>query len=79
MLPFEFLFRDIKNNDLSIPQTSDTAFSSFDSFNNNKMKSNLSKEEVKALYDLRKQLVIQKADEGNTVGITEKSAYINKM
>ena len=40
MLPFELLFRDIKNSDLSIPQTKavkskilDTAFSSFDSFN----------------------------------------------
>ena len=59
----------------------DTAFSSFDSFNNNKMRSNLSKEELKALHNLRKQnhLVIQKADKGNTVVITEKIAYINKM
>ena len=88
MLPFELLFRDIKNTDLSIPQTKvvkskilDTAFSSFDSFNNNKMRSNLSKEELKALHNLRKQkhLVIQKADKGNTVFITEKNAYINKM
>ena len=88
MLPFELLFRDIKNTDLSIPQskavkskTLDTAFSSFDSFNNNKMRSNLSKEELKALHNLRKQkhLVIQKADKGNTVVITEKNAYINKM
>ena len=59
----------------------DTAFSSFDSFNKNKMRSNLSKEELKALHNLRKQkhLVIQKADKGNTVVITEKNAYINKM
>ena len=72
----------------AIPQTKavkskilDTAFSSFDSFNNNKMRSNLSKEELKALHNLRKQkhLVIQKADKGNTVVITEKTAYINKM
>ena len=49
MLPFELLFRDIKNTDLSIPQTKavkskilDTAFSSFDNFNNNKVRSNLS-------------------------------------
>ena len=88
MLPFELLFRDIKNSDLSIPQTKavkskilDTAFSSFDSFNNNKMRSNLSKEELKGLHNLRKQkhLVIQKADKGNTVVITEKNAYINRM
>ena len=71
MLQFELLFRDTKNNDLSIPQTKalkskilDTAFSSFDSFNNNKMRSNLSKEE---------------AGKGNTVVITEKNAYVNKM
>ena len=90
MLPFELLFRNIKNTDLSISQTKsninvkskvlNTAISSFDSFNN-KMRSNLSKEELKALHNLRKQkhLVIQKADKGNTVVITEKNAYINKM
>ena len=80
MLLFELLFCDIKNTDISIPQTKavksnilDTAFSSFHSFNNNKMKS---KEELKALHNLRKQkyLVIQKA-----VAVTEKNAYINKM
>ena len=82
------MFRDIKNTDLSIPQTKvvkanilDNAFSSFDSCNNNKVRSNLSKEELKALHNLRKQkhLVIQKADKGNTVVITEKIAYINKI
>ena len=90
MLPFELLFRNIKNTDLSISQTKsninvkskvlNTAISSFDSFNN-KMRSNLSKEELKALHNLRKQkhVVIQKADKGNTVVITEKNAYINKM
>ena len=30
----------------------DTTFSSFDSFNNNKIKSNLSKEQLKALHTL---------------------------
>ena len=88
MLPFELLFRDIENIDLSIPQIKaakskilDTAFSSFDSFHNNKMKSNLSKQELKALHNLSKQkhLVIQNADKRNTVVITEKNAYINKM
>ena len=55
MLLFELLFHDIKNNDLSIPQKKavkskilDTAFSSFDSVNNNKMRINLSKEELEA-------------------------------
>ena len=49
MLPFGLLLCDIKNIDLSIPQTKavkskilDTAFSSFNNFNNNKVRSNLS-------------------------------------
>ena len=88
MLPFKLLFCDIKSTDLCIPQTKavkskilDTGFSSFDSFNNNKIKSNLSKEELKALHNLHKQkhLVIQKIDKGNTVVITKKNAYISKM
>ena len=51
------------------------------SFSNNKVKSHFSKEELKALHNLRKQkhLVIQKADKGNTVVITEKNVLINKM
>ena len=45
------------------------------------MRSNLSKEELKALHNLHKQkhLVIQKTDKGKTVVITEKNSYINKM
>ena len=87
-LPFELLFRDIKNTNLSIPQTKavkskilDTAFSSVNSFDNNKVRSNLSKEKLKAVRNLRKpkHLVIQKADKGNTVVMTEKNAYIKKM
>ena len=60
-LPCRLLFRDIKNTDLSIPQNKggkskilDTVFCSFDSFNNNKMRSNLLKKELKALHNLRK-------------------------
>ena len=43
--------------------------------------SEILEEELKALHNLRKQkhLVIQKADKGNTVVITGKNAYINKM
>ena len=44
IIPFEIFFRDIKNIDLSVPQTRavkskilDTAFSSFDSFSNCKI------------------------------------------
>ena len=55
----------------------DTVFHSFDSFNNNKIKSNLCQEELKALHNLRNRKAIQKADIGNTVVFTEKNAYIN--
>ena len=86
MLLFELLFCDIKSNNLSIPLAVKskflvTTFSSFDSFNSSKIKSNLSKEELKALHNLRKQkhLVIRNADKGNTAVITKKNAYINNM
>ena len=62
---FKLLFSDIKSNNLSAGQTKaikskilDTTFSSFDSFNNKKIKSNLSKEELKALHK-QKHLVIE--------------------
>ena len=62
LLLFELLLRDIKNTDLPIPQTKavqskvlDTAFAAFDTFNNNKMRSNLSKKEFKTLHSLCKQ------------------------
>ena len=62
MLPLELLFRDIKRNVLSIPQFKtikkkilDTTLSSFGSFNYNKIKSNLSKKNLKALRNLCKQ------------------------
>ena len=88
MLPFELLFCDIKNCNLTTLQSKavkskllDTAFSSFDKFNKNQVKSSLSKEEQEALQNLHKQnhLVIQKVDKGNTAVITEKKAYIEKM
>ena len=88
MLPFELLLCVIRSNNLSISQNTaaksnilDTAFSSFDSFNNNKINCTLSKEELKPLHNLCKQkhLVMQKADKGNTVVISKKNANINKM
>ena len=58
MLPFELLPHDVKNTDLSVPLTKavkskilDTGFFSIDSFNNNKMRNNFSKEEQK-LYTI---------------------------
>ena len=86
MLPFELFFRDIKNTNLSVPQTKavkskilDTAFCSFDSFNNNKMRSNLFKEEFRVLHNLCQDEIIQIASKGNIIAITKKNAYINKM
>ena len=81
-------FRDIKSNDLSIPQTKavkakilDTKDFSLSSFNNNKIKNNLSKKKLKALHNLHKQkyLVIEKAGTGKTVVITKTIAYTNKI
>ena len=88
MLLFELLFHDIKSTDLHIPETKaikskilENSFSSFDSFNSNKIKSNFSKQELKTWHNLRKQkhLVIQKADKSNTVVITENNDYVKKM
>ena len=88
MLPFELLFRDIKNNNLTTPQCNsikskilDTAFSSFDFLNTNKIKSNLSNLELEALHFLSKQtdFVIQKSDKGNTVVLIDKETYKNKI
>ena len=87
MLPFELLFRDIDL--LDIPRTDrdfiqgrlrDCAFTSYRDVGKNTDK-NLSKEEQFALSTLikNKDLVIQKADKGNTVVILNKKDYNLKM
>lgn len=78
VLPFMFLFCDIKSSNLSFPQTKpvklkilDITSSSFDCFNGNKIKINFCGKEFKALHNLRKQkhLVIKKADKDNVLQI----------
>ena len=76
LLPFEFLFRDIKSNsEFSVDLASvkaclqDTAFTSYSAFNKDKSPPfNLSKDEFESLYKFKNEnnLVIQKAGEGNT-------------
>ena len=88
MLPFELLFRDIKTNDLTASQSSsikskllDTAFTSYNFFERKRPVSNLSEAELNALENLtkNKNLVIQKADKGNTVVIINKNVYKTKI
>ena len=88
MLPFEFLFHDIKTNDLTTSQSSsikskllDTAFTSYNFFQRKRPVSNLSEAELNALENLtkNKNLVIQKADKGNTVVIINKNDYKTKI
>ena len=87
MLPFELLFRDIDL--LDIPRTDrdfiqgrlrDCAFTSYRDVDKN-IDRNLSKEEHFALNTLvkNKDLIIQKADKGNTVVILNKKDYNLKM
>ena len=82
MLPFELLFCDIKTNDLTTSQSSsiksrllDTAFTSYNFFERIRPVSNLNEAELNALENLtkNKNLVIQKADKGNTVVIINKN------
>ena len=88
MLRFELLFRDIKTNDLITAQNSsikskllDTAFTSYNFFERKRPVSNLSEAELNALENLtkNKNLVIQKADKGNTVVIIDKNDYKTKI
>ena len=59
----------------------DTAFCSFDTFKKNKPKNNLNEIELQALNSLLqdKDIIIQKADKGNTIVIIDKDAYKKKM
>ena len=88
MTPFELLFRDIKTNDIdnfalnSIKsKLSDIAYSSFSTFHQKKVKVNLNEGEIRALKHFcnQKDLIIQKADKGNTVVLLDKTAYIDKI
>ena len=75
MVSFELLFRDINTTNLSNIQNEtiksklrDIAFSSFNSFNKNKPKNNLTEAELHALNSLKQNndIIIQKADKDKT-------------
>ena len=87
LLPFELLFRDIKREDLCNEDMSlikarllDTALTSYQNFSSDRdPPENLTHSEFKALKHLskNKNIVIQKADKGNTVVILDKCSYIS--
>ena len=86
LVPFELLFRDIKNDTLTEnrdfvkTRLKNIAFSTFE-LTKRQLESNLSLEEQKALKQLSRQkdIIIQKADKGNTVVIIDKNTYNNKI
>ena len=88
MVSFQLLFRDITTTNISNIQNEiiksklrDTAFSSLTSFDKNKPKINLTKTELHALNSLKQNndIIIQKADKGNTVVIIDKDTYKAKI
>ena len=88
LLPFELLYRDIQNLDVTDqkkqllkPRIKDSALSSFSSYNKNSAALNLTKEEFASLKSLSKNdsLIIQKSDKGNSIAIIGKDDYLQKM
>ena len=88
LLPFELLFHDIKcedlcNEDMSLIKVRllDTALTSYQNFSSDKDPPENLTPEFKALTCLskNKNIVIQKADKGNTVVILDKCSYISAI
>ena len=89
LLSFELLFRDVKQENfhsenwpLIKARLLDTALSSYESFSRDQSPSeNLTASEFKALRRLskNKNIVIQKADKGNTIVILDKTSYISAI
>ena len=89
MLPFELLYRDIKNLDkkedelvFAKNELRNIAFSSFKMYNKkNHDFENVSEMEHKAFLELMEldDVIIQKADKGNVIVIIQKTAYFTKM
>ena len=89
LLSFEFPFCDIKSSsessvDLASTKAylQDTAFTFYSAFNkDNSPPFNLSKDEFELLCQLKNEnnLVIQKADKGNTVVILDKDSYLESV
>lgn len=85
--PFEMLYKDIKNCDISMYKMDllkvdlkKIAYSSFHRYNFMK-ELNLSKNEYNALKTLssNKELVIHKSDKGNSVVLIDRSDYLKQM
>ena len=59
----------------------DSAFSLFDTFKKNKLKNNSSETEWQASNSLlqNKDIIIQKAEKGNTIVVIDKDVYKNNM
>ena len=89
LLPFELLFRDVKQENLHSEdlllikaRLLDTALSSYESFSRDQSPSeNLTESEFKALRHLSKNnnIVIQKANKGNAIVILDKISYIRAI
>ena len=89
LLPFELLFCDIKSNSESSvdlasvkARLQDTAFTSYSAFNkDNSLPSNLSNNELESLCKLENEsnLLIQKANKGNTFIILDKDSYLKSV
>ena len=89
LLPFELLFPDIKHEDLCNEDMSaikarllDTALTSCQNFSSDRESpENVTFSEFNALKRLskNKDIVIQKADKGNTVAILDKCSYISAI
>ena len=88
LLPFEFLYRDIKDLDLPNEKTNflkakikDCALSSFKLYNEKGAVSSLIEDEVFALKTLskNKDLIIQKSDKVNSIVLINESDYRDKM
>ena len=83
LLPFELLYRDIHNLDITKEKKEvlktrikDCSFSSFNSYNKNDAPLNLTPEEFAALKSLLSKniyLITQKSDKGNSIAIIDKS------
>ena len=86
VLPFELLYRDIHNLDITKEKKEvlktrikDCAFSLFNLYHENVASLNLTPEEFVALRSLPKnKLTIQKSDKGNSNAIIDKSDYLKK-
>ena len=87
-MPFELLYRDIKDLDLPNEKANflkakikDCALSSFKLYNEKGAVSSLNKDEIVALKTLskNKDLIIQKSDKGNSIVLINKSDYLDKM